>query len=73
MKHATQHQIKDTNIVLPTTATARRAPDSIMSELWAVKAQMNADAGYDVDRLLANVHQMAQRSRGVKLPSQLAV
>ena len=31
-----------------------KAPDAIMAELWRVKAKLNADAGYDVDRLIAN-------------------
>jgi hypothetical protein len=61
------------NTAAPNLAPPRRAPDSIMAELWAVKARMNAEAGYDVDRLLANVHRMAQQSRGAHVTTQLAV
>lgn len=37
----------------------RRRKDPILQELWAVKAQMNQDAGYDVRRLYAQVQQAA--------------
>jgi hypothetical protein len=57
----------------PIAAAPRRAPDSIMAELWAVKARMNAEAGYDVDRLLANVHRMAQQSRNAQATAKLAI
>jgi hypothetical protein len=29
----------------------------VLAELWAIKAQINAEAGYDVKQLLANAHQ----------------
>ena len=31
---------------------ARRRHDPILEELWAVKAQINAEANYDIDRLI---------------------
>ena len=31
---------------------ARRRHDPILEELWAVKAQINAEANYDIDRLV---------------------
>jgi hypothetical protein len=37
-----------------------KAPDAIMAELWRVKAKLNADAGYDVDRLIANARANAK-------------
>jgi hypothetical protein len=35
----------------------RRRHDPVLAELWAIKAQINAEAGYDVKQLLANAHQ----------------
>lgn len=72
MTYATQNTPSN-SAPIPSAATPRRAPDSIMAELWAVKARMNAEAGYDVDRLLANVHRMAQQSRGAHATAPLAV
>lgn len=43
----------------PSTTAPRRRKDPILQELWAVKAQMNQDAGYDVRRLYAQVQQAA--------------
>ena len=40
-------------------AAPRRRKDPILQELWAIKAQMNKDAGYDVRRLYEQVHQAA--------------
>lgn len=62
-----------TSNVSTTLASVRRAPDSIMSELWSVKARMNAEAGYDVDRLLSNVKQLAQNTRTLIKPQSSAV
>jgi hypothetical protein len=31
--------------------------DPVLAELWEIKAQMNAQAGYDVRQLLENAHQ----------------
>lgn len=31
---------------------ARRRNDPILEELWAIKAQINAEANYDIDRLV---------------------
>jgi hypothetical protein len=42
-------------------AQARRVRrDPILEELWAVKAQINKEAGYDVKRLLADAHATAR-------------
>ncbi len=41
------------------TDAPRRRKDPILQELWAVKAQMNQEAGYDVRRLYAQVQQAA--------------
>jgi hypothetical protein len=43
----------------PSATAPRRRKDPILQELWAVKAQMNLDAGYDVRRLYAQVQQAA--------------
>ena len=32
-----------------------KAPDAIMAELWSTKQRINAEAGYDIDKLLARV------------------
>jgi len=32
-----------------------KAPDAIMAELWRNKQRINAEAGYDIDKLLARV------------------
>ncbi len=38
-----------------------RAPDPILAELWEVKRQLNAEAGYDVDVLARMAHEAAER------------
>jgi len=35
----------------------RQRHDPVLAELWEIKAQMNAQAGYDVRQLLENAHQ----------------
>ncbi|MDI9334012.1 MAG: hypothetical protein QM533_06515 [Cytophagales bacterium] len=44
--------------------------DSILADLWAVKAKLNAQAGYDVKRLLENAAKTARllRANGFRLP-----
>ncbi len=32
-----------------------KAPDAIMAELWQTKRRLNAEADYDIDKLLARV------------------
>jgi hypothetical protein len=41
--------------------------DPVLAELWDIKAQMNAQAGYDVKRLLENAHQqvLAMKAAGL--------
>lgn len=51
---------------LPNTAPQVTGPksmrhDPILEELWAVKAQLNAQANYDVKRLLADAAATAAR------------
>ncbi len=36
-------------------AFAPKAPDAIMAELWLTKRRLNAEADYDIDKLLARV------------------
>jgi hypothetical protein len=48
------------NIPKAIAAYVPRAPDAIMAELWRVKAKLNTDAGYDVDRLIANARASAK-------------
>jgi hypothetical protein len=38
--------------------------DPILAELWAVKAKLNAEAGYDVKRLLSKARETATRLLG---------
>jgi hypothetical protein len=42
---------------LPVPVAPRQKHDPVLAELWEIKAQMNAQAGYDVKRLLENAHQ----------------
>jgi hypothetical protein len=37
-----------------------KAPDAIMAKLWRTKQRINAEAGYDIDRLLARVKREQQ-------------
>ena len=39
----------------PVAAFVPKAPDAIMAELWSTKQRINAEAGYDIDKLLARV------------------
>lgn len=48
---ATRHQSK----APPVPAYVPNAPDHIMAELWAFKRQANADAKYDVRKLLQRI------------------
>jgi hypothetical protein len=41
-----------------------KAPDAIMAELWRTKQRINAEAGYDIDKLLARVKQAEQVNLG---------
>jgi hypothetical protein len=45
-------------VTLPPSLYAEipRRHDPILAELWEVKAKLNAEAGYDVKRLLADAH-----------------
>lgn len=38
-----------------------KAPDAIMAELWRTKQRINAEAGYDIDKLLARVKREQKR------------
>jgi len=39
----------------------------VLAELWQIKAEMNAQAGYDVRQLLENAHQqvLAMKAAGL--------
>jgi hypothetical protein len=50
---------EQTTLALPTAPA--RAPDPILAELWEVKRQLNAEAGYDVDVLARMAHEAAER------------
>ena len=39
----------------PVAAFVPKAPDAIMAEIWSTKQRINAEAGYDIDKLLARV------------------
>jgi len=53
------HPIDNPAATMPITLETPRRNDPILSELWAVKARLNAEAGYDVRRLLADAHATA--------------
>ncbi len=46
---------------------SRQRLDPVLAELWGIKAQMNAQAGFDVRRLLENAHQqvLAMKAAGL--------
>jgi len=48
---STQHSSK----TAPVPAYVPKAPDAIMAELWAFKRRANADAQYDVRKLLQRI------------------
>jgi len=45
----------------------RQRHDPVLAELWQIKAEMNAQAGYDVRQLLENAHQqvLAMKAAGL--------
>lgn len=43
------------------TLTPVRAPDPILAELWEIKRQLNAEAGYNIDVLARMAHEAAER------------
>ena len=51
----------------PVPIAPRQRHDPVLAELWEIKAQMNAQAGYDVKRLLENAHQqvLAMKASGL--------
>jgi hypothetical protein len=55
MTESTTHHTQEKSV----TATHHRQQSHILEELWAVKAQLNADAGYDLDRLIEIVRKEA--------------
>lgn len=38
-----------------------RAPDPILAELWEIKRQLNAEAGYDIDVLARMAHEATEQ------------
>ncbi|MEI8326323.1 MAG: hypothetical protein WCH44_13340 [Betaproteobacteria bacterium] len=46
----------------PVPAFVPTAPDAIMAELWSTKQRINAQADYDIDKLLARVKREAGRN-----------
>lgn len=49
-----------------------KAPDAIMAELWSTKQRINAEAGYDIDKLLARVKRVQGRTTA-RAPRRLHV
>ncbi|MFA7238790.1 MAG: hypothetical protein WC091_01655 [Sulfuricellaceae bacterium] len=43
------------------TPTSVRAPDPILAELWEIKRQPNAEAGYNIDVLARMAHEATER------------
>jgi hypothetical protein len=58
----------------PVPIATRRRRDPVLAELWEIKAQMNAQAGYDVKRLLENAHQqvLAMKAAGLLMVTREA-
>lgn len=56
-----------TNLASPVTVAPLQRRDPMLAELWEIKAQMNAQAGYDVRLLLENAHQqvLAMKAAGL--------
>ena len=44
---------------VPAATYIRKAPDAIMAEVWRIKAQINAEASYSVDKILERARQIA--------------
>jgi hypothetical protein len=47
------------NVTIPVKPFVRKAPDAIMAEVWRIKAQINAEAGYSVEKILERARQCA--------------
>ncbi len=43
-----------------------KAPDAIMAELWSTKQRINAQADYDIDKLLARVKREVERTTAAR-------
>lgn len=48
--------------IQPVPAFVPKAPDAIMAELWRTKQRINAEAGYDIDKLLARARHETARA-----------
>ncbi len=46
---------------IPLAPPSMRAPDPILAELWEIKRQINAEAGYDIDVLARMAHEATER------------
>jgi hypothetical protein len=51
----------------PVPVAPRQRRDPVLAELWEIKAQMNAQAGYDVRVLLENAHQQVLNMKAAGL------
>jgi hypothetical protein len=49
----------DRKAEIPVKPFVRKAPDAIMAEVWRIKAQINAEAGYSVEKILERARQCA--------------
>lgn len=47
---------------MPLAPPSKRAPDPILAELWEIKRQLNAEAGYDIDVLARMAHEATERA-----------
>lgn len=46
-----------------TASTTLRTPDAILAELWEVKRQINAEAGYRLEELTRMARESAEKIR----------
>ena len=56
----------------PIPAFVPKAPDAIMAEVWRNKQQINAESGYDIDKLLARVKRECHPASGRDFMRHLA-
>ncbi len=54
----------------PCTPLPGRAPDAILAELWEVKRQLNAEAGYQVDVLARMAHAASEEVKAARARSK---
>jgi hypothetical protein len=57
----------DKKAEIPVKPFVHKAPDAIMAEVWRIKAQINAEAGYSVENILERARQCALHQASVRI------